>query len=142
MAVGALEPQFFVALLAGLGIDPNTMPFQYDRDGWPGLRERLTAVFRTRTRAEWEQVFSTLDGCVAPVLTMGEAARHPHNRQRGTFVEVGGVTQPAPAPRFDRTPAALPTPPVSAGAHTDEVLARFGFAADEVAALRASAVVG
>ncbi len=142
MAVGALEPQFFVALLAGLGIDPNTMPFQYDRDGWPGLRERLTAVFRTRTRAEWEQVFSALDGCVAPVLTMGEAARHPHNRQRGTFVEVGGVTQPAPAPRFDRTPAALPTPPVSAGAHTDEVLARFGFAADEVAALRASAVVG
>jgi alpha-methylacyl-CoA racemase len=142
MAVGALEPQFFVALLAGLGIDANTMPFQYDRDGWPGLRERLTAVFLTRTRAEWEQVFSTIDGCVAPVLTMGEAARHPHNRQRGTFVEVGGVTQPAPAPRFDRTPAAVPTPPVSAGAHTDEVLARFGFAADEVAALRASAVVG
>jgi alpha-methylacyl-CoA racemase len=141
VAVGALEPQFFLALLSGLGIDPNTLPFQYDRDGWPALRERFRAAFRTRTRDEWEQVFSTLDGCVAPVLTMGEAARHPHNQQRGTFVKVGGVTQPAPAPRFDRTPTAVPTPPVTAGEHTGEVLARFGFTTAEVAALRGSGVV-
>ncbi|MFH1329531.1 MAG: CaiB/BaiF CoA-transferase family protein [Actinomycetota bacterium] len=137
MAVGALEPQFFLALLAGLGIDPSTLPFQYDREGWPVLRERLAAAFRTRTREEWEQVFSTLDACVAPVLTMDEATRHPHNAARGTFVEVGGMVQPGPAPRFERTPAGQPTPPVPAGAHTDAVLAEFGFDAAEVAALRA-----
>jgi alpha-methylacyl-CoA racemase len=142
VAVGALEPQFFLALLAGLGIDPSSMPFQYDRDGWPALRERLAAAFRTRPRDEWEQVFSGLDACVAPVLTMGEAPQHPHNQARGTFVAVGGVMQPSPAPRFDRTPAAAPTPPVAAGAHSDEILARFGFDPAEAAALRASGVVG
>ena len=142
MAVGALEPQFFLALLAGLGIDPNTLPFQYDREGWPVLRERLGAAFRTRTRDEWEQVFSNLDACVAPVLTMDEATRHPHNAARGTFVEVGGMAQPGPAPRFERTPTGKPTPPVPAGAHTDEVLAQFGFDAAEIVALRASGVIG
>ena len=142
VAVGALEPQFFFGLCAGLGIDPNSLPFQFDREGWPALRERLAAASRTRTREEWEQVFAGIDGCVAPVLTMGEAARHPHNQARGTFVEVGGVVQPAPAPRFDRTPAGMPTPPVAAGAHTDELLARFGFAGEEVAALRSSGAVG
>jgi alpha-methylacyl-CoA racemase len=142
MAVGALEPQFFLALLAGLGIDPNSVPFQYDRDGWPALRQRLGAAFRTRTRDEWEQVFLGLDACVAPVLAMGEAVGHPHNAARGTFVEVGGITQPAPAPRFERTPAGRPTPPVPAGAHSEEVLARFGFAPEEVAALKAAGVAG
>ncbi|MBM3696147.1 MAG: CoA transferase [Actinobacteria bacterium] len=142
MAVGALEPQFFLALLAGLGIDPDSVPFQYDRDGWPVLRERLAAAFLARTRDEWEQVFATLDGCVAPVLTMGEAPHHPHNSARGTFVEVGGVVQPAPAPRFGRTPAGMPSPPVAAGAHTETVLTRFGFSSEEVAALRASGVAG
>jgi alpha-methylacyl-CoA racemase len=142
MAVGALEPQFFFALLAGLGIDPNSMPFQFDRDGWPVLRERLAAAFRTRTRDEWEQVFGSLDGCVAPVLTMGEAPRHPHNQVRGTFMEVGGIVQPAPAPRFGRTPAGPPTPPVPPGSHTGEVLTRLGFTEAEVAALRADGVVG
>jgi alpha-methylacyl-CoA racemase len=142
MAVGALEPQFFLALLTGLGIDPNSVPFQYDRDGWPELRERFGAAFLTRTREEWTEVFSGLDACVAPVLSMAEAAGHPHNAARRTFVEVGGVLQPAPAPRFERTPAGDPAPPVSAGAHTAEVLARFGFTDAEAAALRSSGVVG
>jgi alpha-methylacyl-CoA racemase len=106
------------------------------------LRERLAAAFRTRSRDEWEQVFSDLDACVAPVLTMDEATRHPHNAARGTFVEVGGMVQPGPAPRFERTPAGTPTPPVPCGAHTDEVLAQFGFDAAEIAALRASGVIG
>jgi alpha-methylacyl-CoA racemase len=106
------------------------------------LRERLTAAFLTRTREEWAQLFAGLDACVAPVLTMTEAAAHPHNAARGTFVEVGGVLQPAPAPRFDRTPAGAPSPPVGAGAHTGEMLARFGFTEAEAAVLRSAGVLG
>jgi len=142
VAVGALEPQFFMGLLMGLGIDPGSLPLQFDPSGWPVLRERLAAAFRTRTRDEWDQVFSGVDACVAPVLTMEEAARHPHNVERGTFVEVGGLTQPAPAPRFGRTPAAVPSPPAAAGEHTDEILAECGFTPEEVAALRAAQAAG
>jgi alpha-methylacyl-CoA racemase len=141
MAVGALEPQFYLALLTGLGIDPDGLPFQYDREGWPVLRQRLREAFLRRTRDEWEAIFSGLDACVAPVLAMGEAVGHPHNAARGTFLEVGGVIQPGPAPRFERTPAGRPTPPVRAGEHTGEVLARFGFAPEEVAALKAAGAV-
>lgn len=142
MAVGALEPQFFYALLGGLGIDPSTVPLQYDQSGWPVLRGRLAEVFLTRTRDEWEQVFAGLDACVAPVLTMEEATRHPHNTARGVFVEVGGMAQPGPAPRLGRTPAGPPTPPVAPGAQSAEVLAHFGFSEAEVAALRASGAAG
>ena len=136
MAVGALEPQFYAALLAGLGIDGEDLPAQYDRDGWPETRRRLAAVFRTRSREEWTAVFGGTDACCVPVLGLGEAPDHPHNRARGTFVAVEGVTQPAPAPRFDRTPAGAvraPEPPGSAG---DRALAAWGFTAAEVAALR------
>lgn len=142
MAVGALEPQFFMGLLMGLGIDPGSVPLQFDPSGWPVLRERLAAAFRTRTRDEWEQVFSSMDACVAPVLTMEEAARHPHNAARGTFLEVGGITQPAPAPRFGRTPAAVPAPPAAPGAHTDRILAEFGYTEEEIAALRSAQAAG
>jgi alpha-methylacyl-CoA racemase len=142
MAVGALEPQFFAALLAGLGLDPGEMPDQYDPKTWGLLRERLAAVFLTRTRDEWATVFAAIDACVAPVLDMGEAARHPHNAARGTFVEVGGVVQPAPAPRFSRTPAGMPAPPVLPGGDSDRVLAAFGFSEPEIAALRTTGAVG
>ena len=142
MAVGALEPQFFMGLLMGLGIDPGSVPLQFDPSGWPVLRERLAVAFRTRTRDEWEQVFSSMDACVAPVLTMEEAARHPHNAARGTFLEVGGITQPAPAPRFGRTPAAVPAPPVAPGAHTDQILAESGYTEEEIAALRSAQAAG
>ncbi|MBG0561099.1 CaiB/BaiF CoA transferase family protein [Actinoplanes aureus] len=112
LAVGALEPQFYRALLTGLGLDSDErLPHQMDRSGWPELRRIFTERFAERTRDEWEQAFAGLDACVSPVLTPAEAPAHPHNRARGTFVEVGGVPQPAPAPRFDRTPAAVPTPP-------------------------------
>ncbi|MEZ0076959.1 CaiB/BaiF CoA transferase family protein [Planotetraspora sp. GP83] len=98
LAVGPLEPQFWAEMVARMGIDD--LPDRDDRANWPELRERLTAAFRSRTRAEWEEIFGDSDACVFPVLEMGEAADHPHNRARGTFVEVGGVTQPAPAPRL------------------------------------------
>jgi alpha-methylacyl-CoA racemase len=119
VAVGAIEPSFYAALLAGLGL---TGVFdQYDRDGWPAMRARFTAVFATRTRDEWASVFAGTDACVAPVLTPAEAPGHPHNRARSVFVDVDGVPQPAPAPRFARTPADSPSSPVATT--IDEVLA-------------------
>ncbi|SCG34491.1 CaiB/BaiF CoA transferase family protein [Micromonospora coxensis] len=110
MAVGALEPAFYAALLAGLGLADEDLPAQYDPSGWPRLRRRFTERFAQRTRDEWTEVFAGLDACVAPVLTPTEAHRHPHNAARDTFVSVGGQVQPAPAPRFGRTPAPLPRP--------------------------------
>ncbi|MET0423259.1 MAG: CoA transferase, partial [Actinoplanes sp.] len=121
MAVGALEPGFYRALLDGLGLAAADLPDQFDPAGWPVLREQFASVFATRSRAEWTEVFAGRDACVAPVLTPAEAPDHPHLRARGTFVEVGGEPQPAPAPRFGRTPAAAPQPP--AASSVDEVLA-------------------
>jgi alpha-methylacyl-CoA racemase len=122
VAVGALEPQFYAALLTGLGLasDPS-LPAQHDVAGWPVLRERFTAVFATRTRDEWAAVFGSLDACVAPVLSPREAPSHPHAVARSAFVTVDGVTQPAPAPRLSRTPAAPSRPPRATT--VDEVLA-------------------
>jgi alpha-methylacyl-CoA racemase len=141
LAVGALEPQFFAELLRRLGLDAGDLPDQLDRDGWPVLRERLAGLFRTRTRDQWCELLAGTDACVAPVLGLGEAPSHPHNRARGTFVEVGGVTQPAPAPRFSRTPPGPPSPPVPPGAHTDQALADWGVDPGELARLRAAGAV-
>ncbi len=142
VAVGALEPQFYAALLDGLGLADAGLPAQYDRSGWPVLRERFAAAFRQRSRDEWAEVFAGTDACVAPVLSLGEAPGHPHNLARGTFTEVGGVTQAAPAPRFWRTPAAIPPPARPPGADTDAVLAELGHTAAEIAALRERKAVG
>ena len=122
LAVGALEPQFYAALLAGLGLDPDTLPPQSDPRGWPRLRAAIAERIASRTRAEWVAVFDGTDACVTPVNSLADAAYDPHLRARGTFVEIDGVTQPAPAPRFSRTPAATPTPPRPPGADTDAVL--------------------
>jgi alpha-methylacyl-CoA racemase len=135
MSVGALEPKFYAALLRGLGLEGEDLP-QHDRERWPRMRARFAEVFRRRTREEWTKIFDGTDACVAPVLTLGEAPSHPHNTARTGFVNLGGVTQPAPAPRFDRTPAEAPSPPVRPGAHTDETLADIGLTAAEIAALR------
>jgi alpha-methylacyl-CoA racemase len=141
VAVGALEPQFFAALLAGLGIDPAEVGAQNDLANWPGLRARFTAAFATRTRDEWVAHFAGRDACVAPVLTTEETLADPHLVARGTVVEVEGVPQPAPAPRFGATPAALDRPPPAPGEHTDEVLAELGYGPEERIALRAAGTV-
>jgi alpha-methylacyl-CoA racemase len=141
VAVGALEPQFYAELLAGLGLDAGDLPAQYDRSGWPLLRERFAAAFRTRTRDEWAAAFAGTDACVAPVLSLAEAPVDPHNRARGTFVDIAGITQPQAAPRFSRTPSAVVGPPAVPGAHTDEALADWGFSAREISALRASGAI-
>lgn len=143
VAVGALEPEFYAELLGRLGLDERELPAQMDRERWPELRERLAAVFRTRSRQQWCELFAGSDACVAPVLSPGEAPGHPHNLARGTFARVGELLEPAPAPRFSRTPAAPPSPPPVAGQHSDEVLASWGgFSAEEITGLRATGAIG
>ena len=112
-----------------------------DQSTWPELRERFTALFKTKTRDEWCEILEMTDACFAPVLTMAEAVEHPHMKARDTIVEENGLLQPAPAPRFSRTPGAIQRPPAWPGQHTDEVLADWGFAADDVASLRSSGAV-
>jgi alpha-methylacyl-CoA racemase len=136
MAVGALEPKFYDELLTRLGLDSAGLPGQYDRSGWPALRARLALAFAERTQAELVELFDGSDACVAPVLSPGDAPGHPHNTARGTFINVGGVIQPAPAPRFGRTPCAIPAPPARPGADTEAVLAGLGLSPAEVTALR------
>ncbi len=142
VAVGALEPQFYAELLRRLGIDVGDLPSQSDTTGWPVLRTRLTEVFKQRTQAEWAALFEGSDACVSPVLTLGQAPGHPHNLARGTFTDVGGIVQPAPAPRFGRTPCARPAPPVAPGSDTDVVLAEIGLTPREIAALRDRGAAG
>ena len=142
MAVGALEPKFYAELLAGLGLDEAGLPAQYDRSGWPELRARFTEAFAGRTQTQWAQAFAGSDACVAPVVSPADAPAHPHNAARGTFIDVGGVVQPAPAPRFARTPCGPPSPPVRPGSDTREVLAGLGLAPEEISALRDSDAIG
>ncbi len=141
VAVGALEPQFYAALLAGLGLAGADLPAQLDVSGWPVLRERFTEIFAGRTRDEWIAVFDGTDACVAPVLSPDEVAQYPHNLARGVFAEIGGVLQPGPAPRFGRSLAARPAPPARPGADTDDVLGGLGLRAEQIADLRESGVV-
>jgi alpha-methylacyl-CoA racemase len=143
VAVGALEPQFYAALLASLGLAGADLPAQLDPAGWPVLRERFATIFAQRSRDEWAAVFDGTDACVAPVLTPAEVARHPHNAARGVFIEVDGVLQPAPAPRFGRSQAGQPASPVRPGSDTDEVLGGrgLGLSAAQIAELRSSGVV-
>lgn len=141
MAVGALEPQFYAVLLEGLELGSEELPPQMDRAGWPTIRAVFAERFRRRSRDEWERHFAGSDACVAPVLTMDEAPSHPHNRQRGSFIEVGGVSQPAPAPRFSATPPNTPTQPVGPGEHSWAILAELGYSLEQAGKLRESGVV-
>jgi alpha-methylacyl-CoA racemase len=140
VAFGSLEPQFFAELirLTGLAEDEDgkgPLPQQMDRATWPAMKERLAAIIKTKTRDEWCQLMEGTDTCFAPVLGLGEAPTYPHNAHRGTFTEVAGVVQPAPAPRFSRTPGMIRMPPPHAGQHTAEVLTDWGFAEADVAKL-------
>jgi len=123
------------------GLEGESLPSQMDRTKWPAMKERLRAVFRGKTRDEWCRIMEGTDVCFAPVLSMAEAPSHPHNRQRQTFVEYAGVMQPAPAPRFSRTPGAISAPPANPGSHTDAALAEWGVATEEVRRLRESGAI-
>ncbi len=142
ISLGSLEPQFYAELLTRLEItDEVDAARQMDQTSWPELRDKLTALFKTKTRDEWCAVLEMTDACFAPVLTMPEAAEHPHMKARGTIVEEYGLPQPAPAPRFSRTPGAIARPPAWPGQHTDEVLADWGFSADRIAKLHESGAI-
>lgn len=141
MAVGAIEPAFFTELLDVLGLEPELVDAQWDRARWPQLRVRLAAVFRTRSRAEWEASFAGRDACTTPVLDLDEALKHDHALARHSFIPVDGVLQPAPAPRFSRTPGAVQGPAVPAGTNTTRALIDWGFDPREVDALRTAGAV-
>ncbi len=141
VAVGAIEPQFFQALLEGLRIEPEAIGGQYDRKTWAETKDRFAAAFGDRTRDEWDRIFAGTDGCVAPVNDMGEATVDPHMAERGSYVDVGGVVQPAPAPRFSITELGTPSPPRPPGADTDRVLTGLGYSSDRIAELRRRGVI-
>jgi alpha-methylacyl-CoA racemase len=135
IAVGALEPQFYAELLKRIGLDAGALPAQMDRRAWPAMKEKFAAMFLTRTRAEWCELLEGSDACFAPVLSLSEAPEHPHLRARKSFVEVDGLTQPAPAPRFSRTPPEVQSPAPRDGA---AVLRSFGIDDTRIAQLQAA----
>ncbi len=139
IALGSIEPQFYKQLLERTGIADPAFGAQMDPSAWPMLKAKLAEVFKTRTRAEWDAVFAGSDACYAPVLSMDEAPQHPHNVARGAFVEIDGVMQPAPAPRFSRTPPEVQGPPRAAD--NAAVLAAWGFSPDEIVALKESGAI-
>jgi alpha-methylacyl-CoA racemase len=131
LAVGAVEPQFYDRFVRGLGLDPGELPAQLDTTAWPALRQRFADVIATKSRDEWTAVFSTIDACVTPVLTLDEAAEHDHIRSRGTIRRVHGQRQPMPAPRFSRSQAPEVVPPPAVGADNDQVFADWGVLNEE-----------
>ncbi|WP_321839054.1 CaiB/BaiF CoA transferase family protein [Paraburkholderia bannensis] len=141
LSVGANEARFWRNMLELLGLAQADMPDQHDTSRWPEMREKLATIFRTRTRDEWCALAEGREACFSPVLSMTEAPAHPHLRARGTFVERDGIVQPAPAPRFSRTPGAVQRPPARPGEHTTEALLDWGFSAGELDALRESRVI-
>ena len=142
VSVGSIETKFYAELLQLSGLQHEELPRQNDKNAWPAMNDRLAAIFRSKTRDEWCKIMEGSDVCFAPVLDMGEAPAHPHNKHRGTFVEVDGVVQPGPAPRFSRTPSAIQGPPAVAGQHTAEALRDWGFSGSEVEQLQKAGAVG
>lgn len=138
ISFGSLEPKFFAVLIDVLGLDPTDQAGRNDPANWPSLRERIGGTVKQRTRKEWEEALGGSDACFAPVLDMSEAPSHPHNVARETFIDVGGVTQPAPAPRFSRTPGRVSAPAAIRGEHGHAILADWGFATEEIEQLESA----
>ena len=141
VSIASIEPQFYAELCKLMGLEAEDFGEQMNPKRWPEQRAKIAALFRTKTRDEWCDVLQQSDACFAPVLRMAEAIEHPQNRVRKTFVEVDGVVQPAPAPRFSATPPEISRPPAQPGEYTDEILADFGFSSDEISALHESGAV-
>ncbi|MBJ69077.1 MAG: carnitine dehydratase [Acidimicrobiaceae bacterium] len=136
ISLGSIEPQFYAELLRITGLDQEDLPKQMDRSHWSEMKERIAKTIREKTRDQWVELMEGTDVCFAPVLSPSEAYVHPHNLERETFIEVAGVKQPAPAPRFSRTPGAVDGPPPHPGQHTTEVLSSWGFTQEEINDLR------
>ncbi len=142
VSVGAIEAKFYAMLLDKLGLDAATLPEQYDRPQWPAMRERFASRFAQKTRDEWCAIMEGTDICFAPVLNFREAADHPHSKARNSFVTVDGIVQPAPAPRFSRTPSSVKGGPPEFGAQTEQALGAWGFSTEEIASLKADKAIG
>ena len=142
ISIGSIEPQFYAELMRLTELDgDDDFAAQMTRSSWPELKERISAVFKTRTRDEWCEIMDATDVCFAPVLTLAEAPQHPHNQHREVFTKLAGVVQPNPSPRFSRTEATIQSPPAHPGQHTDEVLRSVGFDPDDIVKLRDTGAV-
>ena len=141
ISIGALEPQFYAIMLEKFGLTADDFPNQHDRAQWPAAKEKIAGIWRSKTRAEWCEIFEGSDACFAPVLSMSEAPEHPHMQARKTFVERDGLVQAAPSPRFSRTPGEIQGPPVNPGEHTRDALQSWGLSEQEVEALEAAAAI-
>jgi alpha-methylacyl-CoA racemase len=141
VSVGGIEPKFHRELFERIGLPRDELPDPIRRRDWPALKQRLSTLFRTRTRDEWVALLEGTDACFAPVLALGEVADHPHHVARNSFVTLDGVPQPAPAPRFSRTAPEVSCPPPITGEHTGQVLSQWGLEDDEIARLLASGAV-
>lgn len=142
ICIGSIEPQFYALLIEKAGLDQERFAPQMDPSQWPALKAELMDVFRSKTQAEWCEIMEGSDVCFAPVLSIFEAPEHPHNKARNSFVEIDGVVQPAPSPRFSRTAAEISHAARAPGADTEAVLLDCGFNADEVATLRDAGAIG
>jgi alpha-methylacyl-CoA racemase len=142
VAVGAFEPQFYSTLRATIGLEDAKWSRQMDPAAWPELKAELAEIFKTRSRDEWAELFEGLDACFSPVLSVDEAANHPHNKEREVFTIVDGVLQVSPVPRFSRTPGSITTPPPNPGQHSRAILEDAGFDQSNIASLIQSGVIG
>ncbi len=141
VSIGSIEAKFYDLLLEKIGLDPDSLPPQMERESWPAMKETFKEIFLTKTRDQWCALMENTDICFSPVLSLAEAPDYAHNKERGAFVDVDGVKHPAPAPRFSRTPSSIKSPTPPTGAHTDEVLSDWGVSADKLAALKASGAI-
>lgn len=132
ISLGSIEPQFYAALLEKLGDDAQYFQQQFDAPNWPAMKDKMAAIIKRKTRDEWDAIFEGADACYAPVLSMSEVRHHPHHQARETFLDDGEVWQPAPAPRFSRTPGEVHTQPSAIGEHTQEILREFGFSEESI----------
>jgi alpha-methylacyl-CoA racemase len=141
ISIGSIEPQFYALLLEKAGLDRDEFSAQMDQSRWVEYKARITEVFKTKTRDEWCSIMEGSDVCFSPVLSLTEAAQHPHNKARGSFIELEGVVQPAPAPRFSRSEATSPEGARIAGEDTTLVLQEAGFSSDEIDSLVSAGIV-
>jgi alpha-methylacyl-CoA racemase len=141
ISIGSIEPQFYALLLEKAGLDDPAFLEQNDKTAWPALKQKLIVVFKTKTRQQWCELMEGTDICFAPVLDLAEAPNHPHNKARETFVEVEGIVQPAPAPRFSRTKSAIQSPAALVGEHSEAVLSDWGFSSADIENLRVKSAI-
>jgi alpha-methylacyl-CoA racemase len=141
ISIGSIEPQFYALLLEKAGLSDPEFQAQMDRAKWPSLKEKIARVIATQTRDAWDKIMEGTDVCYAPVLSLTEAPNHAHNKARATFIEIDGVVQPAPAPRFSRTKPEVQGSAPTAGQHNDQILGDWGFSSGDIAALKSSGAI-